>query len=173
MGPSLKHIEVPQASDQLTVSDVLQQFGPPLRMSATSGGYVMAWEHWHIEEQKFGVSLGFAGADLLSIDWGNSQTNGEFLLLGFNHDHQLVDSVITSWDKDVGGGQGIQPFIGVVSVVDVDDLTRRLPQHRWGAASLEDLPVTLNSQNRPDTGQNGIQQRGTSSGAGQESLELH
>ena len=35
-----------------------------------------------------------------------------------------------------------------------------------------EVPVTLNDQNRPNTGQNGIEQRGTSTGVGQRSLEM-
>ena len=172
MGPSLKHVTVPERGNGITVKDVLDEFGPPLRMSATPSGYVMAWEHWHIEEQSLGVRLGFAGADLLSFDYGSSQTRGEFMVLGFNHRHELVDSSFEHFDTDAGGGQGVQPLLGFVNVVDVDDLTRRLPTHRWGASSLEEVPVTLNEQNRPNTGQNGIEQRGTSTGVGQRSLEM-
>ena len=172
MGPSLKHVDVPQRGQGVTVSEVLDEFGPPLRMTATPSGYVMAWEHWHIEEQSFGIRLGFAGADLLSFDYGAAQTRGEFMVLGYNHQHELVDSAMQQWDGDAGGGQGVQPLLGFVNVVDVDDLTRRLPTHRWGAGSPEEVPVTLNDQNRPNTGQNGIEQRGTSTGVGQRSLEM-
>ena len=57
-------------------------------------------------------------------------------------------------------------------VVDVDDLLNIMPQHQWGAASLAELPVTLNADNRPDLGQNGIEQRGTPTAVGQRSLEM-
>ena len=59
-----------------------------------------------------------------------------------------------------------------MSVVDVDDLVSRMPQHSWGAASLDRLPEALNAHNRPDMGQAGIQQRGTPTGIGQQTLEM-
>jgi hypothetical protein len=172
MGERLDQDLVPQRGNGVTLADVLREFGPPLRISATPSGYVLAWEYWHVEEESLGFSLGFAGADLFSFDYGNATTRGDFMVLGFDHQHRLIDSAFKSWESDAGGGQGIQPLFGVVPVVDVDDLTRRLPTHRWGAGSLEDLPVTLNHQNRLDQGQSGIQQRGTSTGVGQRSLEM-
>ena len=172
LGDPLSPAQVPDLEAQLVLGDVLSRLGPPQRISATTSGYVLAWEHWDISETKLGFSLGFAGADVLSVDWGKARAKGEFLLLGFNHDHQLTDATFTEWDKDAGGGQAIQPLGGLVSVVDVDDLLNRMPQHRWGAASLDELPVTLNADNRPDMGQNGIEQRGTPTAVGQRSLEM-
>ena len=151
---------------------MLKQLGPPLRVSATPVGYVLAWEHWDIKERKVGFSLGFAGADLLSIDWGKARAKGEFLLLGFNHEHELTDASFTEWDNETGGGKAIQPLGSLVSVVDVDDLLESMPHHRWGASSLDSLPETLNAQSEPDTGQNGLEQRGTPTLVGQRSLAL-
>lgn len=173
MGESLSRQQMPDKNLTLKLADVLQQLGPPLRISATVSGYVLAWEHWDISETKVGITLGFAGVDAFSIDWGSSTTSGEFLLLGFNHKHELTDTGFTEWDHNAGGGQAIQPFGGLLSVVDVDDLLNRMPQHNWGATSLNDLPTTLNVDNQPDTGQNGIEQRGTPTGVGQRSLEMN
>ena len=134
-------------------------------------GYVFAYEYWHIVENKVGISLSLAGLDMLSLDWGGARTRGEFLLLSFDREHRLVDSSFVEWDRDAGGGQGIQPLFGVVSVVDVDDLTKHMPQHRWGMFSLKRLPVTLNADSHMDTGQSGLEQRGTPVSVGQRSLE--
>jgi hypothetical protein len=172
LGAPLSRAQLPDREQQLVVGDVLRQLGPPQRVSATASGYVLAWEHWDISEQKLGFGLSFAGADLLSVDWGSARARGEFLLLGFNHDHQLTDAAFTEWNNDIGGGKAIQPLGGLVSVVDVDDLLSSMPQHLWGAGSLEKLPVTLNTDSRLDTGQNGIEQRGTPTIVGQRSLEM-
>ena len=82
LGESLAHEELPQQGTSLT--RVLDQLGPPVRMSATDTGYVLAWEYWHIEEDSLGVSLGVMGADFLSADWGEMQVKGNFLLLAFD-----------------------------------------------------------------------------------------
>lgn len=171
LGQPLSAAESPSSDDEMHLTEVLAQLGPPQRVSATPAGYVLAWEHWDIRENKIGFSLGFAGADAMSIDWGRAKVKGEFLLLGFDHEHRLTDSTFMDWDSYAGGGRALQPFVGLVPVVDVDDLLVQMPQHRWGAASLDALPTTLNSDNRPDMGQNGIEQRGTPTTVGQRSLE--
>jgi hypothetical protein len=60
----------------------------------------------------------------------------------------------------------------MMSMADVDDLVAQMPQHRWGANSLRELPRALNSQSSPIGGQAGLEQRGTPPSIGQKSLEL-
>jgi hypothetical protein len=172
LGAELCECDLPDPDQALALGDVLALLGPPLRLSATPTGYVLAWEHWDISEAKLGFSLGVAGADAVSVNWGKARVRGEFLLLGFNFEHQLSDATFTEWDNVSGGGQAIQPLGGLIPVVDVDDLLKPMPQHRWGALSLGELPATLNADNRPDTGQNGVEQRGTPTNMGQRSLEM-
>lgn len=150
----------------------LDLLGPPLRMSATDAGFVLAWEHWHIREDSVGFSLGALGADFMSADWGKMRIQGEFLLLTFDKQHLLKSATRSTWDNHGGGGRAIQPFFGFISVVDVDDLTGVLPQHRWGKTLLQRLPDTLNNSSNLDTGQSGLQQRGTPTAAGQQALEM-
>ncbi|MFT4822800.1 MAG: hypothetical protein ACJASY_000460 [Halioglobus sp.] len=172
LGEPLSESQIPNSAARIGLGEVLDKLGPPLRMSATHSGFVLAWEHWKIDENSLGFSLGVAGVDALSIDFGSSRTRGEFLLMGFDHQHQLTDSAFTRWDNHAGGGKSIQPFASLVSVVDVDDLLNQMPQHRWGAASLRELLLTLNLANQPDMGQSGIEQRGTPKAVGQRSLEM-
>jgi hypothetical protein len=152
---------------------MLQCLGPPHRLSALPGGYLLAWEHWLIDDQRLGLSLGAAGADFLTVDWGAARARGEFLLLSFDRRHLVSGGGFASWDSTAGGGRALQPLFGIVPVVDVDDLLERMRQHRWGAASLESLPVTLNAGSSTATGQAGIERRGTPSAAGQHSLEIN
>ncbi|MEP5763597.1 MAG: hypothetical protein ABJ308_03355 [Halieaceae bacterium] len=172
LGQALAESEMPRPEDGWTLTQVMQKLGPPLRMSAEADGYVMAWEYWEIDEYKVGFGLGFTGADSLNADWGKARVSGDFLLLTFSRDHRLLTSSFEEWDRDAGGGQGVQPLVSAVDVVDVDDLREHLSQHRWGAQSLRRLPVTLNQQNRLDSGQAGLEQRGTTGAVGQHALEL-
>ena len=164
--------DLPSAGQTYTRAEALSDLGPPLRLSATPGDYVLAWEHWHIRQEKLGISLSPIGIEFLSIDWGDAQTQGDFLLLGFNSNHEVISAGYGHWDSSAGGGQGIQPLFGVVDVVDVDDLIGPMPQHNWGGFDLNELPVALNAANHLDTGENGIQQRGTTSAVGQHTLEM-
>jgi hypothetical protein len=172
IGQPLAGVRPPDADRQTQLRDVLLQLGPPQRLSRTANGYVMAWEHWLIREDSLGFSLGFLGADLLSVDWGDARVSGEFLLLSFDREHRLVSSDFASWDGNAGGGAAVQPVFGVVSVVDVDDLTERMPQHDWGRGNLLRLPEAINAPWAPDLGSGGIEQRGTPTGVGQRSLEM-
>jgi hypothetical protein len=170
LGTPLAASEVPR--DNTRLQDVLELLGPPLRMTATDNGFVLAWEHWHIAENEVGVTLGALGAEFLSADWGEMRANGEFLLLTFDKDHRLTSATRSHWDNYGGGGEAIQPFVGFISVVDSDDLLGPLPQHAWGRAQLQRLPYTLNLNSSPDSGQHGLQQRGTPTAIGQESLQM-
>ena len=161
-----------KAEERPTLVQVMAELGPPLRLSATESGYVMAWDHWRITENSIGFSLGAMGADFLSIDWGEATVDGEFMLLTFDSDHMLSGATLSEWSGDLGGGSAIQPFVGVVDLVDVNDLVNALPQHGWGASYLLPLPEALNARSRPDMGNTGIQQRGTPTGIGQQTLEM-
>ena len=52
---------VPVSSNNLPaqktpLNEVLQLLGPPLRMSASDTGFIMAWEHWDIRENSIGIT---------------------------------------------------------------------------------------------------------------------
>jgi hypothetical protein len=171
LGTPLANTDLPQQN--MPLNQALDLLGPPVRMTATDSGFVLAWEHWHIREDSIGFSLGALGADFMTADWGEMRVKGEFLLLTFDRQHLLSSATHSEWDNYGGGGQAIQPFFGFISVVDADDLTDSLPQHRWGSILLQRLPGTLNSNSNLDSGQNGLQQRGTPTAAGQQALEMN
>lgn len=173
LGQPLYPIPMPEPDGQFALADALERYGPPLHMSASETGFILAWEHWHIREKSLGFSLGIMGADFMSVDWADLRTKGEYVLLTFDHDHYLTSSERSQWDKDGGGGQAIQPLTGFVSVVDADDLLKRMPQHRWGLSLMQRLPEALNRDSDPNSGQAGLEQRATPRVIGQRSLEMH
>lgn len=172
LGKPLSAEIISSTSGLVTLADVLTELGPPQRISAAGSGYVLAWEFWQIGEDTAGLSLGALGTDLLSVDWGESSISGDFLLVTFNRQHQVTSSTFSHWSNDGGGGKAIQPLLGLVPLVDVDDLVNHMPHHQWGAALLRPIPQAINTDSRPDMGQSGIQQRGTPTGTGQQSLEI-
>lgn len=172
MGMDLDELALPAPDEQVSLGEALERFGPPLRLSATDTGYVMAWEHWQVGESTLGFSLGAAGADFMSADWGQIRAKGEFILLTFDRNHQLTAAEYATWDKHGGGGQAIQPFMSFVSVTDTEGLLDRRQQHRWGMTMTQRLPEALNTASDPHSGQSGLEQRGTPTGVGQQSLEM-
>ncbi len=171
LGTRISPDALPDTGQDLTLTEVLARLGPPARLSEAGEGYVLAWEYWQIREDTIGMSLGFLGADLASVDWGDAHMHGEFLLVTLDRQHQVTSTGFARWSSDAGGGQAIQPFLGFVSLVDVDDMLADMPQHQWGSGQLEPLPTAINNSSRPDMGQSGIQRRGTPTGTGQQSLE--
>ncbi|TDG11890.1 hypothetical protein E2F43_16115 [Seongchinamella unica] len=153
------------------VSQALAAFGPPQRVATIADGYVLAWEHWRISETALGVSLGPLGVDAFSLDWGRARLAGDFLVMRFNRSHRASNHSFSRWDEHAGGGTALQPSIGLVDIVDVDDLLTPMPQHRWGSTWLQALPRLLNTASSPDSGAAALEQRGTPAAAGQRSLE--
>lgn len=164
-----------QEVDESIVGDslvnVFTALGPPMRMASTKSGWVMAWESWRIREDALGVSLGWVGADILTVDWGSAQVDGEFLLLTFDRENRVSGAARVRRDASLGSGAALQPFYSFVSVVSVDDLLQALPAHDWGGAQLLPLPSVLNNSGRPGMGDTGVEQRGTPLGAGARSQE--
>lgn len=154
------------------LSEVLDTLGPPLRISATPGGYVLSWERWHVRENSLGISLGLLGAEFVNLDWGVLHADGEFLLLGFDRAHRLSSVSASQWDNRHGGGRAVQPLFSFIDVVEAGALIEPLPTHRWGASLEQGLPQALNRDSSPDAGTSGLEQRGTPPGVGQRTLEL-
>ncbi|WOJ95367.1 hypothetical protein R0137_08835 [Congregibacter brevis] len=158
-----------QAQGQ-NMATVLARLGPPLRFATSNDQLVMAWEAWRVRESALGLSLGWAGADFLNVDWGSAKIQGDFLIMSFDEQRRVTAAKRVYRDDRLGGGAAIQPFFSFVSVVDVDDLLEPLPQHAWGGGQLLPLPEVLNNLMSPGMG-NAVEQRGTPSGAGARTLE--
>jgi hypothetical protein len=172
LGEPVSEQAIDNTAPGLTLTQVLQELGPPHRFSSMPDGYVMAWEYWQISEQAVGISLGSLGVDIFSIDFGEANVAGQFLLLSFTREHRLSGQSYSSWQDQIGSGKALQPSFGVVALIDVADLRKPLPQHSWGEQLMLPLPSSLNTANSPDSGQAAIEQRGTPTGAGQRSLEF-
>jgi hypothetical protein len=171
LGTPLSDDQVVQAAGITGLAQALALYGPPQRIAAGADGYLLAWEHWRISERALGISLGPLGADAFSVDWGRARLAGEYLLMRFDRVHRATNYSFSRWDEDSGGGSALQPSFGVVDVVDIRDLLTPMPQHRWGASWLAELPRVLNSASSPDSGSAALEQRGTPKAVGQRSLE--
>jgi len=172
LGRPLVEHHSPKPDGRQDLSQVLARLGPPHSVSAVDDGFALAWEHWRIKEQVIGISLGPLGVDLLAVDWGNASVYGEYLLVTFDREHRVTDARFSRWNEESGAGTALQPAFGLVDIVEVSDLVEVMPQHRWGATSLQLPPRSLNTASDPDSGSAGLEQRGTPSGVGQRTLEF-
>lgn len=172
LGRPVSGADILASDGRQQLSEVLEQLGPPFRVTALDGGFALAWEHWRIKEQAIGISLGPLGFDLLALDWGNARVAGDFLLVTFDREHRVSGVSFSRRDEELASGRALQPSVGIVDLVETGDLVRPMPQHRWGAKSLQLPARSLNTASDPDSGRAGLEQRGTPPGVGQRTLEF-
>lgn len=172
MGRPLDPGAVADSAGGVSLGRALDLLGPPHHLSSDANGYVLAWEYWQVQDSSLGISLGLLGVDLFSVDLARARAQGEYLLLTFDRGRQLTARAYGTFDSDTGDGTAVQPFLSPLELVDVDDLVARMPQHRWGATSMQRLPSALNATYSPTSGRGGVEQRGTPSGIGQRALEM-
>ena len=156
-----------------SLSTILSVLGPPIQLASLDTGMVLSYEYWRVSEDQIGLSLRALGLDFLSVDWGDATIEGEYLLVFLDIHNTLTHTERHDMVMNAGGGRGIQALVSVVDVADTDDFTDpSMPQHRWGAFALDELPVTLNRRSSMLTGQAGIERRGTPQDVGQHALEI-
>lgn len=156
----------------MSASQVFSTLGPPHKLSGTTDGYVLAWENVTVVEQSAGFSLGLLGLNALQADWGSAAAEGELVLVMVDRSWTVIDVSGSRWNRSVGDGAGVQPVAAIAPLVDVDNFLTPMPHHFWGANMLLPIHQAQNNAMRPDTGQSGIQQRGTPRAVGQRSLEF-
>lgn len=171
IGEPLNAQALPEPDSGFSLGQALDLLGPPHRLSASDSGYVMAWEYWRVLENSLGFNLGPLGIEFMSADWANVTTVGEFLLLSFDRNDTMSAASYASWNHQVADGVSFQPF-GAIDLVATSDLIAGFPQHRFGAGLLKRLPEALNAGSDLDSGQHGLEQRGTPHALGQRSLEF-
>ncbi|MFK7976433.1 MAG: hypothetical protein AB8C02_09875 [Halioglobus sp.] len=173
LGEPVAPFSAGSSAQGMPLGAVLEVLGPPQHISATSNGYLMAWEYWQITENSAGISLGILGAEFLNFDWGKMRTQGEYLLVSFDDAHEVATANRATWNGEAGSGMAVQPLASVLSVVDSDDLRSAMPQHGWGLSLLQRLPSGLNRQSNMEESHNGLQRRGTTGALGQHSLDTN
>jgi hypothetical protein len=167
-------------------STILNDLGPPTKVSALPNGFVFLYEYVVTRESQVGIGLDigrnlgfkvnpeseFDFTSLFRLGFARGHADREVLLFTFDKEGILVAQRYLEYEENLGKGTGIQTFIGITSLVDSDHLTGDAIQHNWGMSLLKPLPRTLNDRQSLETGTSGLQQRGMPTGAGQHTLEL-
>jgi len=154
-----------------TAADAVRDLGPPARMSALPGGFVMLYEFIDAQERQLGINLDFIGINWFKIATGRGLADRQALLLVFDEIGVLRAKDYQSWTEPVGKGLALQFLIVAMPTVDTRHLWETSAQHLWGRGALEPLPVTLNTGQSIVTGSHGLEMRGTPRSAGQRTLE--
>ena len=158
----------------ITHSDeVLDELGPPLKMTALSHGYAFMYESLDTLELQLGFSLPIPILTWFKFVFGQADYDHQVLVYQFNDEHRLVTYSGKNTHFELGSSTAIQPILTVESLFDTSNVENEIVSFvEWSEFCLRPLPETLNRAQSLDMGTGGIEQRGTAPTAGQRSLEL-
>ncbi len=172
-----QNLTIPEQTyqDGITHSDeVLDELGPPLKISALPGGYAFMYESLDTLELQLGFSLPIPVINWFKFVFAQADYDHQVLIYQFDDKHRLVASGRCDTHFDLGNSMAIQPVLTVESMFDTSNVENDIVHFtEWPAFCLRPLPETLNRAQSLDTGTAGMEQRGTAPAVGQRSLEMH
>jgi len=152
--------------------EVLDELGPPARLTSMPGGFAFLYETLKINERQFGISSDVAILRWFKLSYGSASASQGAYVYVFNNDGYLQSYGNRFLKENVGKGLSFQFIVKVTPIVDTSHLEQSPGQHTWGASLLKPLPITLNSSHGMDAGLYGLELRGTPTSAGQRTLEM-
>jgi hypothetical protein len=158
--------------DQTHISTVLENFGPPAKMSALGKGVVFLYEYTLITERQLGITFRYGLLSLIKFSHASAKADRKTLLLLFDEKGMLTSYAAQAFTEKVGSGIGASFVYSVVSLVDTSSLAEEPAVFHWGTSLLKPLPETLNVHHSLESGQNGLELKGTTKSVGQHSLEM-
>ncbi len=155
--------------------EVLDDLGPPNRMSSLPGGFAFMYEYLLFREMQIGISgpQQFHLLSLLKLTVADINLRHEILLLHFNSEGVLISSAQTASSENLGMGGSVQPIVSLQSVVDTSEYEDdAVMEMNWGSALLRPLPEVLNMPQSLSSGAAGMERSGTTAKVGQHTLEM-
>lgn len=161
--------------DGVTCSDdVLDELGPPLKMTALPHGYAFMYESLDVQELQIGFSLPIPVINWFKFVVAQADYDHQVMIYQFDDEHRLVASGGDDTHFDLGNSTAVQPIITYQPMFDTSSVENEIVSFvEWPAFCLLPLPQTLNRAQSVDNGMAGLEQRGTSPVVGQRSNELH
>ncbi len=152
---------------------ILDELGPPAYITSLADGFAFQYETLQIDEQQFGLSADIDLFRWFKLSYGRAKVDREVHTFVFNNAGYVQAYGKKQTRDDAGKGISYQFIVKVAQVVDTQYLDKASPQHNWGIALLQPLPVALNREQSLDSGLHGLEQRGTPSEIGQRTLEFN
>ena len=154
-------------------ADVLDELGPPTKMSALSDGMAFLYEHVTLVERQYGLILPGEIGQWIKAVHASADADVEVMVFVFDKDGKLLSADDERWGSDAGAGMSMTLIFSAGSFTDTQQYESSAARSLdWGRALTKPLPVTLNARQSLETGQNGIQLTTNSEGIGQHTLEL-
>ena len=154
--------------------EVLDELGPPLKMTALPHGYAFMYESLDVLELQLGFSLPIPVINWFKFVFAQADYDHQVLVYQFDDEHRLVALGGEDTHFDLGSSTAVQPIITVKAMFDTSNVENEIVSFvEWPAFCLLPLPQTLNRAQSVDLGASGLEQRGTAPKVGQRSMELH
>ena len=162
--------ELPEGS---SYAKVLDQLGPPTKMSALPDGMTFLYEHIKLKERQYGLILPGEIGKWIKAVYASGDADIEAILLVFDGQGKLRGADVQSWTSDAGAGMSMTLIFSAGSFTDTEHYESSAARPLdWGRFLTKPLLVTLNANQNLETGNNGVPLTTNSKGIGQHTLEL-
>jgi len=158
--------------EKTNISIVLEQLGPPSKLSKLNGGLVFIYESVNIDEYQIGLNAKYDFFRWFKFSFAKGKADREILLLIFDNKGYLVANTYNNFEENLGSGQSITFLYSIESLVDSSKLEEAPGSLSWGSSLLQPLPIALNYHNNLGTGESGVEQLGAPNSVGQHTLEM-
>jgi hypothetical protein len=154
-------------------AEVLDEFGPPTKMSSLPDGMVFQYEYIRLKERQYGLIFPGEIGKWIKAVFGSADADIEVALFIFDQDGVLRGSDAEAWRADAGAGFSVTLIFSAGSLTDTQNYEQSASRAlEWGAALTQPPLNTLNARQDLETGANGVQLTATATRVGQHSLEL-
>ena len=155
-------------------NEVLDELGPPLKMTVTPDGYAFMYEGLDTQEFQLGFSLPVPVISWFKFVVAQADYDHLVMIYQFDRNHRLLAAADTDTHFDLGNSMAVQPVFTVKLLFDTASVEEEVVHFtEWPEFCLQPLPQTLNRANTMNIGTAGIEQRGTAPTVGQRSTEMH
>lgn len=166
-------IDEASLADARDYREVLEMLGPPHKLSRTDHGMTFLYEEVDLLERQLGLNLGAGDVVLLKAVAAREYADRRTLVLTFDAQGITQSLDYHEWTDIAAQGAALQFVFVVASVADEGDLNDSPAGHHWGFGLLQAaLPRALNRPSSLETGENGVELKGTPTNIGQHALEL-
>jgi hypothetical protein len=154
-------------------SEVLDELGPPTKMTALENGMAFLYEQVTLTERQYGLILPGEVGKWIKAVYAKADADVEVILFVFDENGTLRGADAQSWSADAGAGMSVTLIFSAGSFTDTEQYESSATQSLdWGRTLTMSPLVTLNSRQNLESGANGVQLTTNSEAVGQHTLEL-
>jgi hypothetical protein len=154
-------------------AEILEELGPPTKMSALPDGMVFIYENARITERQYGLILPGEVGKWIKAVYASADADIETMVFVFDAQGRLSSADTEIWNTDAGAGMSLTLLFSTGSFTDTEQYESSPARSLdWGKALTMPPLVTLNGRQSLETGLNGIQLTTSPEAVGQHALEL-